>query len=246
MNSYLYDNNFSSLLCLCYTLIKSKITPDNIISEDEYIENLFDEPVFFKLDNKKIMKEIRNRINLNILNVLYYAYLSNTQSKELVIYDFIKNTLIYGNSIFGRRNIDSVNEVIKMSHRVGGEAHRMKGFTRFKKMKHFYYSEIEPTNNVIWIIARHFKERLSNEYWIIKDIKREIYAVYNKKKIIFLKKDEVVKLNLDFSKEEMLFEDLWKTFFKTVAIKERENKKCQMNHMPKKYWSNMLEMENEI
>ena len=55
--------------------------------------------------------------------------------------------------------------------------------------------------------------------------------------------NDVIKLNLDLSNEEALFEDLWKTFFKTVAIKERTNLKCQMNHAPKKYWKNMLEME---
>ena len=32
--------------------------------------------------------------------------------------------------------------------------------------------------------------------------------------------------------------------FKTIAIKERENKKCQMSFMPKKYWHNIIEMED--
>ena len=244
MNSYLYNNSFSSLLCLIYTLIKSDIVPLNIIREDNYIDNLFDEPVFYKLNEKEIMEYLKTKISLNILNTIYYAYLSNEEEKEMIIYDFIKNTLKYGNSILGRRNIDSVNEIIKMSHRVGNESHRMKGFLRFKKMKYFYYAEIEPTNNIIWLITKHFKERLSNEYWIIKDKRRDIYAIYDKKKTTYLKKDEVIKLNLDFSNDEMFFEDLWKTFFKTIAIKERENKKCQMNHMPKKYWNNMLEMED--
>ena len=40
-------------------------------------------------------------------------------------------------------------------------------------------------------------------------------------------------------------EELWKSFFKTIAIKERVNKKCQQNFMPKKYWKNILEMEDE-
>ena len=51
-------------------------------------------------------------------------------------------------------------------------------------------------------------------------------------------------MNLNYNEEEKKYEDLWKTFFKTIGIKERENKKCQMNFMPKKYWSNIIEMEN--
>ena len=46
--------------------------------------------------------------------------------------------------------------------------------------------------------------------------------------------------------EEEFIEDLWKTFFKTVAIKERENLKCQRNFMPKRYWENMIEMEDKL
>ena len=42
------------------------------------------------------------------------------------------------------------------------------------------------------------------------------------------------------------FEDLWKTFFDTIGIKERENKRCQTNNMPKKYWQYMIEMEDKL
>ena len=31
-------------------------------------------------------------------------------------------------------------------------------------------------------------------------------------------------------------------FYDTIAIRERENPRCRMNHMPKKYWKNMVEM----
>ena len=109
----------------------------------------------------------------------------------------------------------------------------------------FYYAEYESTNNVILILALHFKNRLKNENFLIKDVKREIYAFYDTKEIIFLDKDDIIKLNLDLSIEEENIEKLWKTFFNTIGIKERENKKVQMNFMPKKYWDYIIEMEEE-
>ena len=52
-------------------------------------------------------------------------------------------------------------------------------------------------------------------------------------------------IDLNYNNKEKNTEELWKSFFKTIAIKERENRKCQQNFMPKKYWQNILEMESE-
>lgn len=244
--TYIYEGTFSSLLALIYSLLVSKIEVGDIKSSKTYLPNLLDEPVILKIDNiKEKEKLLKERLTPEIVHTIYYAYLSDSPIKEILIYNFIKNSLIYKNQIFYRRNLESVVEIEKLSKYVGREAHKLKGFLRFKEMENFLYAEVEPTNNVIGILAYHFKNRLSNESWIIKDTKRNIYALYDTKKVIYLTDEDIIKLNLNISSNEELMEDLWKTFFKTVAIKERYNPKCQMNFMPKKYWKNMLEMENE-
>ena len=45
--------------------------------------------------------------------------------------------------------------------------------------------------------------------------------------------------------EELFQQELWKSFFKTIGINERKNKKVQINFMPKKYWEYIIEMEDE-
>ena len=242
---YLYDGSFKALLILVFNLIKFKKIPLDIKSENEYEANLIDEPVYVNV--KLTSKTINNVIKIlpsNIYLRIYYVYLSNNKNKEMIIYEFLKNFMIYKESIINRRNIDSVNELIRISKYVGSEAHKLKGFLRFKKMKDFYYASINPTNSVISILANHFKRRLSNENWIINDTNRGIYAIYDKNKITYLKKEDILKLNLELSSDEMFYEKLWKEFFNTIGIKERQNLKCQMNFMPKKYWKNIIEMEN--
>jgi probable DNA metabolism protein len=63
---------------------------------------------------------------------------------------------------------------------------------------------------------------------------------------MYLSGKNIEYLSKEIDSQEEWFEDLWKTFHKTIAIKERTNKKCQQQFMPKKYWKNILEMENEI
>ena len=86
---------------------------------------------------------------------------------------------------------------------------------------------------------------LRNESFLIKDKKRNIYALKDGKKIYYLNDKDIEKLNINLSDNEKDIEQLWKTFFKTIAIKERKNKKAQMNFMPKRYWKDMIEMEEE-
>ena len=245
-NIYIYDGTFSNLLATIEVLLISN-EPINIKSKLNYQPNLLDKPVYLEIDNEKEkVISLKKKLTEEIINTIYYAYLSDSQDKENIIYSFIKSSLIYRNKIFYMRNIDVVNKIEKMTKYVSREAHKLKGFLRFKEMKNnFYYAKIEPTNNVISILANHFKNRLSNENWIIKDNKRKIYAIYDKSKIIYLTQKEIIKLNLDLDKNEESIEELWKTFFKTVAIKERNNPKVQRNFMPKKYWKNMLEMEDK-
>ena len=38
---------------------------------------------------------------------------------------------------------------------------------------------------------------------------------------------------------------LWKRFYDTIAIKERENPRGRMTHMPKRYWNTMTEFQDE-
>ena len=42
------------------------------------------------------------------------------------------------------------------------------------------------------------------------------------------------------------YRQLWKQYYKTIAIKERENPRCRMGHMPKRFWNHMLEMEQSV
>ena len=47
------------------------------------------------------------------------------------------------------------------------------------------------------------------------------------------------------SHREAEYRKLWKTFFDTVAIRERHNERCQNTFLPKRYRSTMTEFQSE-
>jgi len=242
---YLYDGSFYELLSLIGMIVKNNYDVSDIKDKNNYNPTLFDNTIFLNTSNIDF-KYIENIVSLKILKTCFYVYLSCDLDKDLAVYYFIRNAIIYGDRVYYMRNLNCVNKVYRLSHHVRNEAHKFKGFLRFREMKgRFFYAEINPTDNIIFLICNHFKKRLPSKYWIIKDINRDIYAIYDKYNVTYLDKNKVLKLNLEFNDEELFTQDLWKTFFKTIGIKERKNRCVQVNFMPKKYWKYIIEMEDE-
>ena len=243
---YLYDGSFINLLNLIYKLYKNKIIPLDI-KDTNYQVNLFDNVINLNIENNdKIINKIIDNLGIAIFNTMYKLYLSNDNNKELLIYYFFGYSLKYKNKIFYLRNNELITKCLKISKYVGNENHKYKGFLRFKELdNNILYGEISPINNVLPLLVNHFKERLSNELWIIKDTKRNTLAIYDRNEVYIVDANDVkIKIN-NYSNNEKQIQDLWKTFYKTVAIKERKNELCRMNFIPKRYWKYIIEMGDE-
>lgn len=244
---FLYDKEFIDLLNLIKELIKQRVIPSNIKTSD-YQANLFEET--FKLDYEKdenIIDEIIKVSSQEIFNTIYKIFLSNKENKEIIIFYFLLQGFKYKNKIFYMRNLKGVNEALRIAKYVEHETHKFKGFLRFKELKgNVLYAEIEPENNILFFLSKHFQNRLKNEYWIIEDKKRKLLSIYDKKSFFITSAESFVLMNKELSECEEDIEELWKNFYKTIAIKERTNSRCRMNFMPKKYWKYIIEMSDEI
>jgi len=246
INIYIYDNNFNCLLNLISNLLKNNIKPHNI-KNTNYNSNLLDNIIYLKIAEINLINIYYKLLGSENFKVVYYVFLSNNDNKELIIYYYLLNFIKYKEKVKYMRNLKCVSEAQKISKQVSRENHRFKGFTRFKELKNkILYAEIAPDNNILELVSIHFKNRLKNEYWIIKDTKREIISIYDKNSFYILSENEFKILDIEFSNDEKSVEDLWKSFYKNVGIKERINKRCRMNFMPKKYWKNLIEVSDEL
>ena len=239
---YTYKDTFSSLLSLIKYLSTFNIKNINI-KNDLYTPNLLEKEIFLDINTLNIEAVIINDIGIINFNVLFYLYLSNEKNKENIMYYFYLNALRYKDTILKRRNLNCVTEANRIIKYVKGENHKFKRFVRFKELNSkILYSEINPTNNILPILSIHFKNRLKEECWIIKDVNRNIYALYDKKSIQIVNVEKIPINVENLSNTEIEMETMWKTFYNTIGIEERKNNRCRMNFMPKKYWKYILEV----
>lgn len=245
-NVYIYNDTFLSLLNLIDYLILHHIKPYQI-KNSQYQSTLLNNVVHLAIEEKDIAGKIVREMGSYSLQQMYYVFLSNVEAKELILYYFYLNGLKYYKDIFKYRNLKCVDKVLKIAKLVQNECHKYKGFVRFKEFNnHVLYAEIEPSSDCLEILSIHFKRRLKNEYWIIKDVRRNLLSLYDKKEFHIVDGTTFSLDNILESREEEKIENLWKTFYQTIGIKERKNDTCRRNFMPKKYWKYMLEVKSEL
>lgn len=237
---------FFGLLTICFDSYITGELPIKICDENSYEHNLLDKPVYVETDNEKatrIYEGIIKNVSFDTLYNSYNAFLSGQKNTELTILKYLITAFKIGPEINNMLSIDYVLEVIKLKRNTSFEAHRLKGLVKFRYISNnLYYAPIHPDNNVIEHVGKHFVKRIPTQNFILHDKNRNIAFTYNTKDFSIMEVPEDFKIP-EFSEEEKLYQKLWKTFFKTISIKERTNRRLQMNYMPKKYWQDLVEID---
>lgn len=248
----IYDGSFDGLLsAIHYGLnsVKEDIFPVFVAKGTETTIDMFAEYKEIETSDEYVDK-LSNIISKKISNIalkdIYYAFLSDVTGVENIIYDYIKLGLKKGKKIEEMHSKESVQEFRSIVKKVSRERHRMLGFLRFKKLDFgVYYAPMEPEHNIITLIAPHFEKRLSDQSFIIHDVKRDIYAMYNQDELIYTS-EELSNSKITEDEEEQNFKSLWQEYFTHVTINERKNLKLQQQFLPKKYWKHLTEKDNSL
>ena len=242
---YTYDGSFNGLCSVIYTVLKRRKKPADIIKEKDYKFDLFFKKEYIKKSDEKA-KILLNKIEENISSqssaFVFHAYLSEIEKIEINIFFYILKGFKLGKDIDRYLTDSSVRKVQESAKKVRRESHRIKGLLRFKESSsNRFYAEIEPDHNILTLLAPHFSQRFSVQDWIIHDKKRSAALLYSSENNEWV----LTELDKDFSpeliKSEYKIQDLWRTFFSSVSLKERPRYDLQRQFMPKKYWKNLIE-----
>ncbi len=241
--TYLYDGSFDGFLTIVFHSYANKILPQKIFPEANYSPNFLDETILIETDfekAKRVFAGIEKNIGYTALYNTYYAFLSNEKEKEMALLQYLWDGFDIGPKINNRLTLPYVFQVMRMKKRSFGECHRLKGLLRFQEVgNNLYYASLHPDNNILEPLGHHFMQRLPNQSFMIHDKIRNICLLYHGKEYQIV---DATNIKIPaISPEEQKYQELWKLFFKTIAIAERKNPRCQMQYMPKKYWNDLIE-----
>jgi probable DNA metabolism protein len=240
--NYIYDGSFEGLLTCIYEAYYRKEKPARVLKNETIQQGLLDTNVYIPSDPEKagkVYNSIIGKISPEAMQNAYYAYLSNDENTGTYVYNYIRLGFKLGGKVDLYLADDRVLKIHEISRRVSSERHLMLGLIRFRQIRgEIYYASYKPDNNITALLAPHFADRMSDQNWVIHDVKRNIAALYNKEKWVIT---DISSDSFNFSEEEMDYQGLWKDYFKNIAIQDRINPRLQRQHMPKRYWEYLIE-----
>jgi len=255
---FLCDNSIDGIFTAIYLAWSSRYGHANIKIEEKCDDNnysnmeLFSEYRNVNTDSElacKVSQTIKQKISEEAYQMVCRVALSNYFGKADLIYRFLILGFHYGVKILEHLSDEIVATFCRVNKNVSNEEHHHLGFVRFSEQeKGLLVSTIHPKNNVLSLITPHFADRLPGERFMIYDEKRYIAALHIPGNPWILAEIPEFDMNSfkDFSNNEDEYRDLWKIFFKHIAIKERINPKLQRNNLPLRFREDMTEFNNKV
>ncbi len=250
MKTVVYDGTFQGFLAAVFDVYEYKFADVKIVKQSVYNLSVFghDHIVETSADKAfRVWKGLLKYCSNQSAEHLYHAWLSELPDIETHLLQYIQYVFFKQQSVdsdFSNAAVLKIAQVAKQVHR---ERHRMEAFVRFQLSKDgLYYAVVEPDFNVVVLLTDHFKNRYTDQRWLIYDGKRRygIYYDLEKADMIELCFADHIKpgdITMAFDEEEPMYQSLWKTYFGSVNIRARKNTKLHIQHMPKRYWKYLPE-----
>lgn len=239
MRIYTCTPEWESMLSCIYEAFSCKLGHNNIKLLTEPIEqlSLFDEYIHVEANSLKAAK-VADSIRQRISPGFYYDMTITSMAYEKDALDNIYHMLIlgfaYGPNVMDMLKFKDVMRNTEIRKRISTEACRFKEAIRFHQLGNVYIAHIEPKSRIVAYLGMAFQDRMPSEHFVIVDDIHLDAVFHQANNDFYIKKLTVEELDQLIKTENMndSYTDLWKIFFETISIKERENLKCQMNHSP--------------
>lgn len=240
---YLYDGSFEGLLCVFGRLRDAGEEPEEIASSGGGLqESLFGEAEEVATDPAaadRVSTDIRMRVSTRAFRHLGHAFLSERPGIETDLWRYLRLGWEVGSRVDARHADERVRRVHRASRAVGRERHYQLCYLRFRRLASgVLYAPAEPEFDVLCLVAPHFVRRMNGEELFIHDLKREKAFLHRSGETAVV---GAPPFEPGLAEEEALYQELWRDYFKVIAVPGRHNPRLQAGNMPVRYWRWLIE-----
>lgn len=188
----IYDGSFNGFLTAVFTAFENNLDVLGFQKNKSSQKGLFSDAktVHTQLTKaKRVWESIEKKSHSAVRNI-YFAFLSETNGIEFMIYQHIRK-------LYGLLNETEIEEtamieikISKLAINVSREKTQIENLVDFQSTNdNVYIAEVEPGFNILPLISRHFRYRYPKHQWIIFDRKRNYGMYYNGDSIEIISKE---------------------------------------------------------
>ncbi|MCM1267024.1 MAG: TIGR03915 family putative DNA repair protein [Bacteroidales bacterium] len=204
----------------------------------------------------KVARTLRTRLGEEAYLSLCRAAASCHPDKGEAVYKTVVDALRKsGRRVMENLTNPQVARCFELARFTANEAHYEIEFLRFQELaasaeadRRLLFAKIGPKNNVIPFVMPHFADRLSVENFMVYDENRRLCGVHPAGEDWYLMTTEadLSSGESDWSAGEREYRELFRTFHRTIAIKNRENRSLQRQMCALRYQDYMPEFEKKF
>ena len=256
MTVYTFDGTMDGLLTAVFDAFALHEQPEQLLKTGDALPLFCDHTHHVTSDDERAQRVwtgLEKHLPREAMKLIYVSWLSELPELPTPLFQYICKVFRQGDISKHFADPD-VLTVTNIARRVLHEQLRMKQFIRFQKAKDgTYLAVVSPDHNVLPLVTDHFSDRFNDQPWLIYDARRHYGFNYDGHSVIRITfEDEAAvpfnlangKLNDEvLSSDDQLLQNLWRTYFKAICIKERMNPRKQLSDMPHRYWKYMTEKQ---
>jgi len=240
-----YDSTFEGFLTAVFVVFEYRYEEVAIVAQHQFAPSLFEEAITVYTDAAKaerVLNKIEQCWGKEGKAVVLRAFLSEEEGMENYLLAAIRLMIRHPEEqVLENYGNTAIAAIQKAAKSVGREVHRMKEFVRFEQVGDLYFAKITPFFDVLPLVVPHFRNRFSDQKWVLYDPQRLYGFAYDLQSVThFTPADKHFGITQAVAYES--YETLWRTYFQHINIKERKNQRYQMRNLPKRYWKYLPEM----
>jgi len=239
-----YDGTFAGFLTCVFENYVNHEEPVEFRGPEEATCSLYPERVIVtdQSSAKRVYRAL-HKLGPEGRRLAIHGFLTCLPNREIWLWRFLRRGFQHGPSFVQTLEDPAVSKVWTAVRHLENEAHLYTGFARFSDLDGVLVGEIEPKGRVLPLLRPHFCSRYPQEQLVLHDRTHNEALFHQPGKWAIL---PVEDFQMGPAGEtELEYRRMWRSFYHTIAIQGRENPKCRMTHMPKRYWAMMTEFHEE-
>ncbi len=249
MTRFLYDGSFAGFLCAA-----SRALDDGgaVARRGGTPPDLFSTTVALVTDDLRAL-DLERRIvaaaGKEEVHALLMVHSADDPEVPDLLLRYVALSLEARASVAGNLGNSVVLQTVRIRDKVAHEINRFMGFVRFRKTAiGLYYAPIEPDADIVGFLGPHFTDRFADQAFLLHDAARDIGFWHDAgpggwRGLVDLSSLPQGLSAALASDEDDSVEELWRGYFRDIAIKERRNPRLQAKFLPHRYRPHLVEMK---
>jgi probable DNA metabolism protein len=248
-----YDKTWEGLLTAVFDAFARQAFPQRLLGEDEPEPMFCDASYEVHTDRERaerVWQGLRRRTGRRVCNMLLHVWLSEEPAADELIFRYLRKIFDAESDISSDFSDPDVLAAHQIALKVAREGEHVRQFLRFQKgADGSYFAPVAPKYNALPLAVDYLTDRFADQQWLVYDTRRHYGYLYDLQEVREVTmEDDAHLLSGRLSDEilaadERLFQQTWRDYLGALTIKERLNPRLQRQHMPRRFWKYLTEMQ---